>query len=359
MLSALGQVRTAEAVDPLLALLDHEVPQVRSGAADALGMIQGPRILDPLLDHLAKADPVPRVRVAIVTALGQTKAKKAAGPIAKVLAEDADPSVRTAAAEALAEVGSADSISALAAALSDPDAGVEEKAWGALLAIVTADGGEIDRGLGKRAATEIVNKRARLDRAVEILRQLLRDAPPEEVGPIVLDLAGALRSLGEPEAGHGELEKILASRPATDPSFWPAKVLDVELLARSGREDEARAALLGLAEQPGYSDWVDRIRDLEARIEDLVKNSASDRAHTLLARPDLKDQDLADRIQAAGPPVIRALEGPLDSDDRGLASRAAGVLAKLVPDSGYDSAKPLAEQPAVVAKWREWLRKRP
>jgi HEAT repeat protein len=151
---ALGQLRDARAVEPLIAALADESPHVRQDAAKALGLIGDPRAIGPLigafrveygdteditawqdaaialarlgtpaLDPLvgALSDENGIVRAESAYALGELGDRRAVEPLVAAL-EDGGRQVRLEAAEALGRLGDPRAIDALVALLDDPDA---------------------------------------------------------------------------------------------------------------------------------------------------------------------------------------------------------------------------------------------
>jgi hypothetical protein len=110
---ALGALRSLEAVPALLRLLDARDPSVRVEAARTLGAIGEPSTVAPLIEVAERDEEIP-VRTWAVGAVGQI-----AGPTAmsglRGLLTDPSPSVRRAAAQALADHGDVRGLQAIAA----------------------------------------------------------------------------------------------------------------------------------------------------------------------------------------------------------------------------------------------------
>jgi HEAT repeat protein len=105
------------AVDPLLAVLSHPPMQRRAYAAEALGRIGDPRVLEPL--QVACRDRWPSMRRAAATALGYLADPRATATLLNMLA-DAKPLVRGSAIEALGKfAGRREAIPALTPATTD------------------------------------------------------------------------------------------------------------------------------------------------------------------------------------------------------------------------------------------------
>lgn len=107
------------AVDPLIAALKDEDWSVRWKAAQALGEIKDARALDPLIAALKK-DEDTIVRLAAARALGEITDARAVDPLIAVLKDkDENSVVRLAAAGALGEINSRSAAGVLTAALKD------------------------------------------------------------------------------------------------------------------------------------------------------------------------------------------------------------------------------------------------
>jgi len=115
----LGRLRAREAVGPLLSRLsDHEASRGR--IPRALGQINDPRALSPLLTLASDAAPVARIdRAEALWALARIGPREAGAVIMSALEADC-PYVRLRAAEALGMIGNSISVSALVAARKRP-----------------------------------------------------------------------------------------------------------------------------------------------------------------------------------------------------------------------------------------------
>lgn len=102
--AALGALGDARAVEPLIEALQDEDALVREDAARALGMLGDPRAVEPLLAAASAADQEQAVRAAAVAALGRTGDTRVIDPLMATLREG-EPPLRTAAADALGEIG--------------------------------------------------------------------------------------------------------------------------------------------------------------------------------------------------------------------------------------------------------------
>lgn len=96
--TVLGQLSDWRAVEPLIASLSDNDPQMRMTAADALAQLPDGRSLEPLVATLE--DSIPRVRVAAANALGALNDERAAEALIKAL-DNEEFSLRLAAIRAL------------------------------------------------------------------------------------------------------------------------------------------------------------------------------------------------------------------------------------------------------------------
>jgi HEAT repeat protein len=122
---ALGKLRDARAVEPLIVALEDDDWWVRSGAARALRKLGDTRAVEPLIAVLRDEEEL--VRQHALRALGQIWQL----PDLTRLGSN-DRSVQEEAAEALGELGDTRAVEPLIAALKDKDKGVREKAAEAL-----------------------------------------------------------------------------------------------------------------------------------------------------------------------------------------------------------------------------------
>jgi len=200
---ALWRVRDPAARGALVAALKHKAPTVRQWAAATLGTRREARAIGPLLALLD--DPVADVRSSAARALGRIEddEHRACKRLIGVLAGDADPHVRAAAAWALGQLGSGHepAIDALLKALDDPKPVVRQRAAQAL-------------GMDLKAP-----------RAVEPLCRLLKDKDLW----VRCYAAGGLKFINDPRAVPALIEALR----------------DSDQRAR----DSARAALVGITGQ--------------------------------------------------------------------------------------------------------------
>jgi HEAT repeat protein len=148
----LGQAKSKEAVDSLVAILDDSDETVRVSAVLALGSIGDPKAV-PALAKLVN-DPLSSVRLAVCQALGQIRDPQSL-PVFRQLLSDADTTIRVAATRNLCYVPGAESLSMLITiSLRDENESMREiviraidarKAREALPQVESALGAESDR----------------------------------------------------------------------------------------------------------------------------------------------------------------------------------------------------------------------
>jgi HEAT repeat protein len=106
------------AVEALLEALEDQEPEVRRGAAWALGVIRNPRAVEPLVSRLRDADE--SVRSGAAWALGVIGDPRGVPALVDAL-RDSSPEVRRKAAWALGEIGEREAVDALVQVLEDED----------------------------------------------------------------------------------------------------------------------------------------------------------------------------------------------------------------------------------------------
>jgi HEAT repeat protein len=111
---------------PLVAALGASSPQVRAAAADALGCLEDPGHVDPLIIAL-RGDPFPVVRCKAAQSLGLLGDTAALHPLLDSLFAE-DLGTRAESATALGALGDERASEPLLRALQDPDAGVRRAA---------------------------------------------------------------------------------------------------------------------------------------------------------------------------------------------------------------------------------------
>lgn len=114
---------------PLERALSDRAPAVAAMAAWALGEIQDPASVEALSRSARSSDP--RLRIAAVWALGEIEDPKSVADITAAL-RDTNPTLRAIAARALGNIGARASAEPLAAALSDSEAEVRYSAAAAI-----------------------------------------------------------------------------------------------------------------------------------------------------------------------------------------------------------------------------------
>jgi HEAT repeat protein len=125
VVSALGELKDARSLDPVIRLLGNADWRVRQAAAQALGEIRSERAVDGLLGLMQDDDS--DVRSAVATALGQIKAQRTVEPLLRLL-EDSEWEVLQAAVQALGEIRSERAIDGLVHSLRDEDSYLQETA---------------------------------------------------------------------------------------------------------------------------------------------------------------------------------------------------------------------------------------
>ncbi|MEW6381536.1 MAG: HEAT repeat domain-containing protein [bacterium] len=137
---ALGKIKNVRAVEPLIAALKDESPKVRENAAEALGRIRDAGAVNSLIVALQDEDR--NVREEAAEALGRIgKAGAAVEPLIAAL-RDEDQEVREEAAEALGKIKDLRAVEPLIAALKDEEPEVKENAARALRKITGEDFGQ-------------------------------------------------------------------------------------------------------------------------------------------------------------------------------------------------------------------------
>jgi len=114
---ALGRVRNADAVEPLIPLLQDKVKAVREEAAAALAAI-GDAAIPFLLKALQHEDWL--VRLHAVESLGKARSKQAVESLLSLLFNDRDSAVREDAVRALGEIGDPQAVDYLFKTLQEP-----------------------------------------------------------------------------------------------------------------------------------------------------------------------------------------------------------------------------------------------
>jgi HEAT repeat protein len=111
----LGRIRSPQAIDTLMLLLQDKVPGVREEAGraiQAIGEASVPKLLNILHDRNWKA------RLRAVEALALLKPREAVGPLMTIVLEDPDTAVRQDAVRALGQIGDSRAIPLLLSSLA-------------------------------------------------------------------------------------------------------------------------------------------------------------------------------------------------------------------------------------------------
>lgn len=114
---ALGRVRNAGAVEPLIPLLQDKVKAVREEAVAVLAAI-GDAAIPSLLKALQHEDWL--VRLHAVESLGKAKSKRAVEPLLSIVFNDRDSAVREDAVRALGEIGDPQTVEHLFVVIREP-----------------------------------------------------------------------------------------------------------------------------------------------------------------------------------------------------------------------------------------------
>jgi HEAT repeat protein/uncharacterized protein YfaP (DUF2135 family) len=125
-ISAMGQIKSEEAIPPLLEALSGGTPDIRRAAAGALYNIKSSKAVDGLMRALNDEDPT--VRAAAAGALGNIGDKKALRPLTALLAGEADLKVKVGTIRALGRLEP----------LQANNAGILEKGGGMLAQVLAS-----------------------------------------------------------------------------------------------------------------------------------------------------------------------------------------------------------------------------
>jgi len=217
---ALGEIGSAEAVEPLIQALRDEDESVRAAAAKALGRIGDARAVEPLIQALRDSNW--RVRAAAAEALGRIGDVRAVEPLVQALGDE-NESVRMAAVKAAVKIGR-EAIQPLTEALIWTAAvKIRCEAVKPLIEALRDEDGSV-----RAAAAEALVRIGR--EAVEPLIQALRDedksvraAAAEVLGMGLMRFLIGRRIIHR-RYGRGVIEKIFRERP-------PAVVVRLENLS--------------------------------------------------------------------------------------------------------------------------------
>jgi len=114
----LGRREEPDAAGALAAQCDHGDPRVRLAVMVALGCLDGPNTVEPLMRGLA--DPEVAVRVAAAAGIGGRSTRGATMALAQALEREGDPTARTAMIEALGAIGSPEAADVLSTVATTP-----------------------------------------------------------------------------------------------------------------------------------------------------------------------------------------------------------------------------------------------
>lgn len=102
-LVALGRIADPSSLDDILSFLNHDKVSTRVSAADALAVLGNDAALAPLR-HRFSQETSPRVKVALLSAIGQLGGQEDVPLVASAVMDDRHPSVRAAALETLGTI---------------------------------------------------------------------------------------------------------------------------------------------------------------------------------------------------------------------------------------------------------------
>jgi len=383
--SALGEIRSEKAVEPLIQRLEdeNEHEEVRWTAVIALGAIGSDKAVEPLIQKLEDNDKDKIVRWAAAEALGRIKSDKAVEPLIQRL-EDKDKIVRWAAAEALGRIKSDKAVEPLIQKLRDEKGYVRSAAAKALGRIKSdkavepliqrlKDRDEFVRRAAARALGEIRCEKAvepliqrlrdpskyvrlaaayalgeiRSDKAVEPLIQRLKDED-EDVRSAAAEALGKIRSekAVEPLIQRLEDENKYVRSAAADALCEIRSEKAVEPLLQKLRDENwhvrlhAAGALGGIKSDRAVEPLIQRLEDEDvlvrrAAAEALGKIRSEKAVEPLIQR--LKDEDEDVRWAAAyalgeirSDKAVEPLIQRLKDEDEDVRSAAADALESIV-----------------------------
>ena len=196
----MGQARSAEAVDALIAALDDPVEAVRINVILALGKIGDPRAIDALAERME--DPAFSIRLSVAQAFEMMKAPESL-PLLQRLMFDEHDTVRLTATRALAAIPGDQSMNLLLTqALRDENEKVREF---------------VIRVLGERRSREAI--------------PLIEDALLTEADNVRANAAAVLGDIGDPSSAPVLTE-------ALDDEFYKVRSLSAHALSRIAPDDE-------------------------------------------------------------------------------------------------------------------------
>ena len=319
---ALGKMKAEGATNRLLVGLLHPSAPVRAASAEALGKIGAPAAVSPLAamvrddkdasvreraarslgeigdgrarEALEKAldDESPAVRVYAAGALGQIGGDGVAARLGATLDKDANPSVREAAAVSLGRLGGKDAVAPLVRAIDLKDDKLAPLAWTSLLDVCRRD------GVLASAAGDDFARAARCDRAVaiyEVLEKTLAEKK-DEAGLIAAraKLADACMTLKEWAKAAAALENLARALPA---DVGVAEKY-AKALAGMGRALDALGVYQALGAHPDAKPyWDERLVLLDALAGEKKNEEALKAADAILGGDPKPSGDVVKRIE--------------------------------------------------------------
>ena len=281
----LGLMRSREAVEPLVALMNDPEPEVRIRAARALGIIRGTTSIRPLVraladpsrwsairvaeilinvgaeaadELLAAYETLPRhARISALDVLGRIRSLRAIGLMKRCL-EDPDPDLRARAAHGLGLIGDSGTASDLIKALADRE-------WPV-------------RAMAAKALGRIGNPAA-----IPSLREAMKDRQ----WWVRANSGEALRGLGQ--AGREALVDMLASqdpfaRHMAVSQLEEGRIIEQSVSDLTSADPERRAAAIRFIDRVTASARVDdRTRQAAEATQESVRRALGD---VLKARPE-------------------------------------------------------------------------
>lgn len=217
----LGQIRTPDAVEPLVGLLFARDDLLRIAVASALGEIQDRRALQPLVQATLR-DPAPQVRAHAAGAVARIAAEGAVDVLVAALA-DPDYVTRLRALEAFESIKLEDA-SALVRALRDPKGEVRRRAALALERV-----GYLDRVIGELSSADPRVSRDAYFKLLEIGRAGLVDGVVAFINHASFQVrAQAARAAGD--LGATSAARLLFA--ALDDPEWPVRAAAADTVGR-------------------------------------------------------------------------------------------------------------------------------
>ncbi|WP_321506770.1 HEAT repeat domain-containing protein [uncultured Methanoregula sp.] len=247
-MTAIESLKQSRDIHGLIRLLDHKNPDTQWKAADALGSL-GEAACDPLIRILEF--PKMHVRLGAIEALGDIQCPRSVEPVIRRLKEDKDNEIRFVAALALGQIGDPRALASLEEALQDPDRYVRYGAVMSLEMLSWTPDDETTLAYMLIAQQEWETLRGMKEAATGPLIKILKDPNPKTRQKIV-ELLGEIGGPDATKACEGALmdrdpgvrwravlacgncgvprhiiPQILANRPRTTPSALGAAVLNL------------------------------------------------------------------------------------------------------------------------------------